>query len=272
MSPRLWQLVGPTLCSLRRWQGVFRLAQTALRRDQRARGAACGTLRVRRRRPARRISTHHPGCARRHAKLLLRSVGSYLCREVASPSPDLSPLSWSPGHPLQTRSREWQPGVSALPDVLLRLRRGRAAAQGAADRLWFGSRDLSVERHGFEFWCLCLFLGIFWPLLRAMARAAGMQERSMGRSLLQRGDCSGSCRPGALHFRGEDGRALAQGAKRRGERRGGGKKPWQLQSRLRHGVAFGTVVSLRDPGVASQSPFASRFQVPSRVSPHPHQF
>ena len=162
--------------------------------------------------------------------------------------------------------------VSVPFPVFLWPHRGRAAAQGAAVLPCFGSRDFSIERHGFEFWCLCLFLGIFWPLLRAMARAAGMQERSMGRSLLQRKDCSGSCRPGALNFRGEDGRALAQGAKRRGERRGGGKKPWQLQSGLRHGVAFGTVVSLRDPGVASQSPFASRFADPRRVSPHPQQF
>ena len=80
------------------------------------------------------------------------------------------------------------------------------------------------------------------------------------------------CRPGALHRRREDGCALTQGAKRRGGRRGESKNPKQLQVGLRHGVAYGTVVCLRGPGVASQSPFAARFQVPSRVSPHPHQF
>ena len=64
---------------------LFRLAQTALRRDQSARGAACGRLRVHRRRPARRISTHHPGRARRHAELLLRSVWKLLVQISREP-------------------------------------------------------------------------------------------------------------------------------------------------------------------------------------------
>ena len=162
--------------------------------------------------------------------------------------------------------------VSVPFPVFLWPHRGRAAAAGAAVLRWFESRDLSFERHSSDFWCLCLFVGIVWPLLRAMARSAGMQERSLGSSLLQREDCSGICRPGALDFRGEDGCALAQGAKRRGERRGGSKQPWQLQGGLRHGVTFGTVLSLRGPGILSQSPFASRFRGPRRVSLHPQQF
>ena len=194
-----------------------------------------------------------------------------MCRQVASPSPDLSPWSWSPGHPLQTRLHEWQPSVSALRDVLLGLHRGRAAAQGVAVLLWCGSRELSFEPHGFEFWRLCLFVVIFWPMLRTRARTAVMQACSMGRSLLEREKCSGD----VLSRRPEPSqrRRLCAGSGCTATR---GEARWKQEalaapSRAAPWRGICTVVSLRGPGVASQSPFASRFQVPSRVSPHPQQ-
>ena len=52
------------------------------------------------------------------------------------------------------------------------LRRGRAAGQGVAVLLWFGSSELSFESHGFEFWCLCCLCADF------LAHAAHKGQKS----------------------------------------------------------------------------------------------
>ena len=131
---------------------------------------------------------------------------------------------------------------------------------------------MSFERHGFEFWRLCLFVVIFWPMLRTRARTAVMQACSMGRSLLEREKCSGD----VLSRRPEPSqrRRLCAGSGCTAAR---GEARWKQEaltapSRAAPWRGVCTVVSLRGPGVASQSPFASRFADPRRVSPHPQQF